>query len=250
MSDLNNTTPPSPRLSPVLIKLVAVSASLFFLFGFFQSAQTVYQSLAHPGFPSRTINTVGEAKVSAQPDLVFAKFVIQKNDGKFEDAQNEVSNAEKSFREKVVGLGFKPEDVMLTSIMNNNDANAVQSSRYITVEVEGADKISKLDAIYEAAKAEKIVSPDGGCIGFNDIDKVAESGRQEALNNAEEKAKRLLKPAGLRLGKLFQINDASDFYRFSRDQMQSGNCSAFPSAGAPVLPIDINVQVSSTYEVR
>jgi uncharacterized protein YggE len=234
-------------------KVVVVSAILFFVSGFLFNLQAVFTNLRNPAFPSKTVNSIGEYSLKADPDLAVLKFSISKS-GKSPDIQTQIDDTENQIRESVSKLGFEESDVTVTyNSLNLNSENTAdsQASRSFNLEVSGIPQIEKVSQVYEELSKISGLNQDGGCLGFVDIESVVSKYRPEALKKAKIKAQSMLSGSGLKLGKLFLVNDASDFYRFNRDQMlnQSGNCQ--PNGGkVRVESVPVTVQMNATYKVK
>jgi len=207
-------------------------------------------------YPTKSINTTGEAKIMAKPDQVYLSYDIIA-EGKDEKSTREsYLKKHQDFLGGLKIMGVDTSSVTTTAFTMNEDEDAVKEKRYkatVTVQIKVEDKKTiddTIKAVYDLALKQELkpsaASSYGQCAGFKDqTEYFTPALRQQAIENAEKKAGDQVGSAGLTLGKIVGVSsyDTPSYYS------SSGSCP-YPVPGVPLAPVELTTQINLTFEVR
>lgn len=200
----------------------------------------IYTKLAGPiPFSINSVNTTktdlfssaGEGKATAIPDSAIVELGITTQATTVIDAQNKANQTANKIIENIKKLGISEKDIKTTNYSVNpnygqgevqpmiypirNGGNNIASytvTQNLEVKVKPIEKVNKVVDVVTAAGANLV-----GGINFTFSDGLQKSleqkARQEAVDNAKEKAKNLANAAGIRLLRVVNVVENSNFPR-------------------------------------
>lgn len=160
----------------------------------------------------------GSGEEAAVPDTALVSIGVTKNASNVLDAQNQANSIANKITQDLKNLGIQEKNIKTTnySLSPNYDySNGKQTINGYTVSENLEVKISPID---KANKAIDIATGDGANIVGNiefvvNDDKQKEleqKAREEAINNAKEKAQSIAQAAGIRLGRIVNVQETSE----------------------------------------
>ena len=238
--------------------------TVLFIFAFFYLFSAVFGPLP---FSLNSITTnktdlftvTGEGEATGVPDTAMLSFGVTKQALTVQQAQNEVNAAANKITDDLKGLGVKIKNIKTTnySVNPNYDfANAKQTVNGYSV---SQNMEVKLQPIEQANKAIDIATSDGanviGGVTFvlddTTKEKLEQQARKDAIEKAKKKAEDTAQLAGIRLGKIINVTEASnDFPR----PMYAMDVKAIPPTGGgeptSVTPGEntVRITVSLSYQ--
>ncbi len=241
----------------------AFGAILFFFIFLF-----IYTKLAGPiPFTVNNINTQkdvpftveGQGSASRVPDQVTISFGVTKNAPNVSDAQNQTNNAINSILDNLKNLDISDKDIKTTNYSVNPNYSFEGTQRITGYNVTQNIEL-KLKNIQNTNKAvDAIVSAGANLVGqiqfgFSDKAKaeLEEKARKEAVSNAKQKAQGIAKSAGVKLGKIINVQELREggispipFLEKAADSAGSGReTSITPGENA------IRLTIILTYEIQ
>ena len=163
-----------------------------------------------------TLFTVdGEGEVTAIPDTAHVMLGVNKNAATVKVAQDEVNKIINQITQDIKNLGVDVKDIKTTNYSVNPSYDYTAGKQTITgYEVSATIdvKLSPLDKANQAIDlATKAGATQVGNVQFVLDDKkqkeLEEQARNEAIKNAKEKAQSISKSAGIRLGRIVNIQE-------------------------------------------
>lgn len=182
----------------------------FKLFGpipfFIQNVTTTKESLF-------TVEGTGETTVI--PDTAMISFGVSKTSSTVEEAKNQVNTISNKITEDLKNLGIKVKDIKTTNYSVNPQYDYTRGNQKITGYVVDTNMTVKLQPIDKANNAIDIATKDGanqvGGIQFVVDDakqkELMSEARKKAIKDAKEKAQSLADAAGIRLGRIVDVNE-------------------------------------------
>lgn len=210
-----------------------------------------------------TISVAGTGKISAVPDIATLNFGVQTGRQKTADgAMKMLADKMTAVVEAVENAGVEEKDIR-TQYLSLNPAydwdegrrvdRGFEASQSLVVKVRDLDTISAVLDVAIKAGANQ-----AGSVGFtiDDPDILRQKARAEAIDDAKDKARKLAKDLGVRLGALEgfweeQSHGGPRVMMMESKAMDGGFGGEGPVA--PPLPAgeqEVQVQVNLTYKVR
>ncbi len=202
--------------SLVTILFTFICLTLFFkLFGpipfFIQNVTTAKDSLF-------TVQGVGETTII--PDTALISFGVSKTSPTVQEAKNQANEITNKITQDLKNLGVELKDIQTTNYSVNPQYDYKNNTQTITDYSVDTTIQVKLQPIDKANQAIDIVTKDGanqiGGIQFTiDDDKqkeLTQEARQKAVKDAKEKAQNLANAAGIRLGRIVDIQEDAQNY--------------------------------------
>lgn len=206
-----------------------------------------------------TITISAEGKVEAAPDLVTLSATVNSRGSTAAAAQS--ANTAKSDKviEFIKSKGITGGDVR-TSDYNvypmyeyRDGANIITgytANQTLTVKIRNFDTVAEmLDGLVKSG-ADQIT---GVYYSIENPDDVRQQAREKALSNAKEKAERLAKAAGVRLGKLVSFSENSiggGPIPYYSKEMAAGMGGDVANSRLEPGTQDIEAQISVIYEIK
>ncbi|MBI4078720.1 MAG: SIMPL domain-containing protein [Candidatus Levybacteria bacterium] len=157
----------------------------------------------------------GEGKATAVPNQADLSFGVTKTSSRIADAQTQVNTAINTILDELKKQGIAEKDIKTTnySLYPDYDYNAGRNTirgytvtQQINVKVKPIDKINAVVDLITQNGANMV-----GGISFslddNERKNLQEQARKEAINIAKEKAQSLASLAGLRLGRIVDVQE-------------------------------------------
>ena len=202
--------------------------------------------------------SVGEGSASQAPDIATTSFGVTKSSPTVSDAQNQTNKAINSILENLKNLGISEKDTKTTnySVNPNYSFEGIQriSGYTVTQNIE-----LKIKDIKNTNKAIDAITGNGGNLigqvqfGFDDKTKakLEDKARREAVENAKEKAQSLANAAGIRLGKIINVQESQDVYSRLISLEAPGRVGGTPEEKTeiPTGENSIKISVTLTYEI-
>lgn len=238
----------------------AVLIILFFL-GFF-----IYTKLAGPiPFVVNNYNTAkddlfqttGQGSASDAPDEAVISFGVTKNSTTVASAQEQTDSAIKNILKNLKNLGVNDKDIKTTNYSVNPNYDFSSGQRISGYNVSQNIEL-KLKDIKKTNDAIDAITGGGANLvgqiqfGFSQQAKakLEENARKEAVENAKQKAQNIAKTAGIRLGKIINVQESSnDFPRPLPLDVGRGSAEApLEKTEIPTGESSINISITLTYE--
>lgn len=215
----------------------------------------------------RTFAVTGEAKVATAPDLATLTFAVVTEGSKPENLQEENTKKINAVIAYVKGQDIAKEDVQ-TSGYNlypkyNYNRNTGESdivgytlTQNVTVKIRDLESVGTIIGGLTNLGVNQINTVQ---FTIEDQDAAQEEAREEAIEKARAKAKSLADKAGIRLGRVIDIQESGGgyppYYMRESAVMGMGSSDAV-KAPTPTMPTiepgtqDVYVSVTLVYEVR
>ena len=233
------------------------------------------------GYPENTINVSGKAEVSAVPDVARFSFTVLDNAKSTEEAQATISEKVSVILDGLEEVGVDEKDIKTnsyrimpryeyvrtvrpeidiavdgTEFYPGNDRTRKQTgfdvSQSVTVTVHDFDIVPAVLNILGDTGVENLNGPN---FEIDDPEALQEEAREQAIDEAKEKAQRLAKDLGVRLGDIVSFNENNGGYPqpyYARTEMSMAG-SDMAEKYAPELPTgenEITSQVTIVYEIK
>ncbi len=167
-------------------------------------------------YGSRTITVTGEATIQQSPEVAIVVFKIQKQAPRLETAQQSIKQNIKRFADFLQGLDIPSKNINLFDYnifiqrSNNTDSSLHAGQIYIIsqkIQVKTKD-FKKLGAIFRMAgnlslsEANEIkFGPENNMLAINEA-------REQAIRNAQAKARRISKQLGVKLKRIINLYES------------------------------------------
>jgi len=228
-----------------------------------------YRLLGSDIRPASIITASGEGEVFAIPDTATFTFSVNEQAETAGEAQEKVTTKMNSIIEMLKTSGIEEKDIktlgynLYPRYEYKRQQEIYPFGEQILVGYEASHTLSV--KVRELEKAGDLVSKVGQLEVSNisgidfvseDEDLLLEEARKLAIDDAQEKAKKLSKDLGVRLGRLIEFSDASSpiyYLRESKDVSYGMGGGIEEAAPIPDLPVGENKIVSQvylTFEIR
>ena len=241
--------------SLVTVLFIFICLTLFFkLFGpipfFIQNVTTTKESLF-------TIKGTGE--VTVIPDTALISFGISKTSPTVQEAKNQVNEIANKITQDIKNLGVNVKDIKTTNYSINPQYDYRTSQQIVTGYSVDTNIEVKLQPIDKANQAIDAATKDGAnqisgaqfTIDDSKEKELIREARKKAIKDAKEKARDLANAAGIRLGRIVDIQeDAQNYPRpYMREFMAADKST--DSAPTELNPGEnkISTTVSLSYEI-
>jgi uncharacterized protein len=206
---------------------------------------------------SRTIVVNGEGEASAAPDMAIVTIGVSTDALTAADALRQNSANMKATIDRLKKLGVAERDIQ-TSGLSVNPRYDYESNRSrpevigFTASNNVTVRLRKLDSagsIIDEAVQSGANTLSGISFGFSDPKPLLDEARRDAVESAKEKASLLTDAAGVRLGRLINIQEgyaAAPQPKMYSARMEAADASVPLEAGES----SVNVSVSLTYEIE
>ncbi len=202
----------------------------------------------------------GTGKASAVPDTAMASFGVSKTAPTVEAAQTQVNTIANKITADLKTLGIPAKDIQTTNYTvspNYEYTNGQQTtngyvvSENVEVKIKPVDKANKAIDIATAAGANQV-----GGITFvlNDIakEKLQKDATQEAIKNAKTQAQMLADAAGIKLGRIADIQTGQSapllMNKYATMDARGGVAESIPPTQLNPGENEVNVTVTLGYE--
>ncbi len=208
---------------------------------------------------TNTVSVQGEGKVLAKPDVAVVDFSIVTEAATSKAAQNQNSPKSKAVTDFLKKQGIEDKDVKTTGY---NIYPQYNYPRYDKPEIRGYQVTQSFQVkIRDLDKASTVVD---GLVtaGANNVshlqftidepEKLKDEAREKAIADAKEKAEKLEKQIGIRLGRIVNFDENTGGYPllFYAKSMEAADGIG---GGGPSLPVgenEIVVNITLTYQIR
>lgn len=189
----------------------------------------------------------GTGEATAIPDTALISFGVNKNASTVQSAQDQVNAIINKITADLKSLGVEEKNIKTTNYSVNPNYDYTGGSQKINGYVVNADVQVKIKPIDKANEAIDIATRDGatnvGSVQFvlneekqKDLE---EQARNDAIKEAKEKAQSISKSAGIRLGRLIDVQESGNPYQ-PVPMMNSLKVEDARSAGQAVPPTELN----------
>ena len=255
-----------------LLALFLGILSLFFLvktYGTLKENSFVGQDI----YPQTTINVQGEGEISAVPDIANFSFSVTDEQLTVKEAQQNVNGVMASVVSyleeadvdkkniKTNGYNIYPRYewknlsdtyYSLNSSLANKERVLVgyEVSQNVVVKLEDIDKAGE---ILSGIGALEVTNISGLTFDIDNKDELKRQARQDAIEDAKDKANQLAKDLGIDLVRMisYSSNDGNNYPVYSKDKAYAVNESSMGSAVVvSVGENEIKVNVNLTYEIK
>jgi len=209
--------------------------------------------------PAHILTVSAEGKVRMVPDLAVIQAGVETIKPTAIESQKENTKKMNAVIEAIKNKGVDKEDIQTTNYnlqalydytQSGRVFKGYQTSQNVTVRIKDLDKIGEILEVVNTAGANQI----GGInFTFDDPENFKEQAGQKAIAKAKEKAKILAESAGIKLGKIISLSEASSnvspqpYYALEKLGVGGG------SAEAPAIESgqeEVTVQVTLTFEIK
>ena len=255
-----------------LLALFLGILSLFFLvktYGTLKENSFVGQDI----YPQTTINVHGEGEISAVPDIANFSFSVTDEQLTVKEAQQNVNGVMASVVSyleeadvdkkniKTNGYNIYPryEWKNLSDTYYSLNSSLVNKERVLVGYEVSQNVVVKLEDIDKAGEILSGIGPlevtniSGLTFDIDNKDELKRQARQDAIEDAKDKANQLAKDLGIDLVRMisYSSNDGNNYPVYSKDRAYAVNESSMGSAVVvPVGENEIKVNVNLTYEIK
>lgn len=178
-------------------------------------------------------SSTGEGKITEVPDTATVYIGVTQTSNNVVDAKNKTNSAINKVIANIKALGISEKDIKTTNYSINpnyetgnvvpmmypirdggNNITGYTATQNLEVKVKPTEKINKV--------IDSITKDGANLVGginftFSDemLEKLENKAREEAINNAKKKAQNLANASGIRLGKIVNVIETSNFPRFT-----------------------------------
>ena len=200
----------------------------------------------------------GQGSVSQAPDLATISFGVTKSSSAVSDAQNQTNKAINSVLENLKNLGVSEKDLKTTNYSVNPNYSFEGVARIIGYTVAQNIEI-KIKNIKNTNKIIDAITGNGGNLigqiqfGFDDKTKakLEDKARKEAVGNAKEKAQDLANAAGIKLGRIINVQESQNAYPRPISLDAPARIGGVPEEKTeiPTGESSMKINVTLTYEI-
>ncbi|MDP3697815.1 MAG: SIMPL domain-containing protein [Candidatus Taylorbacteria bacterium] len=237
---------------------------------------TVTKQVKNTATNTNTISFSGEGKVFAQPDIAAISFSILTEAKTSKAAQDDNSNKSKKVVDFLKSQGIEDKDIKTTGYNvypqysyqrpcppmldesgitypciqdDQQKISGYQVSQSFEVKIRDLDKVSAILDGLVTAGANQVNQ-----LGFkiDDEEKIKEQAREMAIKDAKEKAAKLRKQLGIRLGKIVNYQEGGGGYPIYmlKAEAADGRGGDVSSPEVPPGENEIVVNVTITYQIK
>lgn len=199
-----------------LITAVGVLLSVFLITLSLNQLNILNQKLK-PGGERRTLNMSGEGKVSAVPDLatITASIVVQGSTAK--EAKDKATQKYNDVVAALKTFGISDKDLQTSGYYVNpqydytigaREIIGYNATESITIKVRDQKNVGKVLDLVAQKGANQIGQVQ---YSFSDLDGVKQQAREKAIANARDKAEKVAKISGLRLGDVINFQEQQGY---------------------------------------
>ena len=254
---------------PARISTAGLSAGDAALFGLAQGAQQ-RTTLALASDGQGEIHVTGQGKVSIEPDLAILNLGVETRGATVSEAREEAATTMAAVMESLTSEGVEDKDIQ-TSRFDINDErewqeiteNGIRTSKSVLVGYRVRNnltvKVRDLDSV--SAVIDGAAEAGGDAIRFNglnftaeDLSPVMAQLREDAVNDAKDKAQHFAELAEVGLGELIFISDGTVARPLSRAYPESA-AFALPAAqafdtGISRGELEVNMSVQTVFTIE
>ena len=179
-------------------------------------AQSVARTSAIYKNPS-TISVTGIGKVNAVPDISTISFTLRSanSDSDTQALQKDISTQANSVISKLTGLGIDEKDIQTSNYSVNpkysyangqSTIDGYEASESINVKVRDLTKVS---TVLDILATEKVTDVNGPQFTVDDMQKIRDEARDQAIIDAKSKAKDLAQALGVKIDRIISYDDNS-----------------------------------------
>lgn len=196
-----------PFLWPIVVLIVAFSA---------------FYTKPWQTKPTETISVTADGKANAVPDIAKITAEIQSQNSNLDKARSQNENIVSKIVSNLQNLGIDPKDIKTQNISGNQsyvqpmiyplpprpDTNQFSTSLEITVR--NFDNTNEIISILTKGTATNLYGPQL-TLSDEKLDLAKSQARQDAIDNAKQKAQELAQASKRKLGKVINISEQQDF---------------------------------------
>lgn len=211
---------------------------------------------AAAGDDLRTVTATATGTATGVPDQVTASLTVSVQAASAAGALGQTNTQTQALLKAIKAAGIADKDVATTGVSlnptwdNSGKVTGYQASNSVRVVLRGLDTAgAKLDGLVKATgNAARI---DGISLGFQDSDGLVSKARADAVKRSRSQAEEMAKAAGVSIGQVRVITDAS-VNTTSPYFAATGGAADSVSSEVPIAAgtQDVTVQVSVTYDLR
>lgn len=161
--------------------------------------------------------TIGEGSASDEPDEAVIYFGVTKNASTVTSAQEQTNSSIKNILENLKNLGINDKDIKTTNYSVNPNYDFSSGQRITGYNVTQNIEL-KLKEIKKTNDAIDAITGSGANLvgqiqfGFSDQakEKLEQEARKEAVEEAKQRAQNIAKTAGIKLGKIINVQESSN----------------------------------------
>ncbi|MBI3887781.1 SIMPL domain-containing protein [Candidatus Microgenomates bacterium] len=202
-----------------------------------------------------------EGKVTAVPDVAEINMGFTTTEATVSQAQNQANQIINSVSAAVKKLGIGDKDIKTTnySLYPTYDYRSTpQKITGYSINVNLTVKVrdfTKINQVIDAGTTNGANQIGGLNFTFDDQDKFKARARKIAIDNAKQKASQIAKDAGIRLGKLVNVQENSDNFIRPTVAMMAKSTNGGLGGGAETTKVEpgsseITSSVTLSYETR
>jgi hypothetical protein len=219
----------------------------------------IYQFQSLPQNIQQDLSVSGTGKIYAKPDIALVSLGVKTQALKSQDAVNQNNEKMTAITKAVKDLGVEEKDIQTTSYNLSPVYDWTESGRIfrgysldqsISVKIRNFDKINEILDKATATGANTV-----GDLRFtvDDREKVLSEARTKAIAEAKIKAQNLAKESGLKLVRLVNIYESSNYYPQPGYGMGGADMAKEISSIAPSIQtgeLEITANMTLIYRVK
>ncbi len=257
-----------PGGEPARINAAGVSAGNAAIFGIAQGAQQ-RTSLALASDGQGEIHVTGQGKVSIEPDLAILNLGVETRGATVSEAREEAATAMAAVMDSLKSEGVEDKDIQTSRFDINDDRewqeiteNGVRTSKSVLVGYRVRNnltvKVRDLDSV--SAVIDGAAEAGGDAIRFNglnftaeDLSTVMAQLREDAVNDAKDKAQHFADLAEVGLGQLVFISDgtvARPLYRESFAFAAAAPAAQAFDTSISAGELEVNMSVQTVFTIE
>jgi len=263
------------------VKLLMYAGSLFLaVLSILAIAATIFVTKGNQSYDENTISVSGTAEVNVSPDVATFSFLVKETAKTTKGAQEVISKKiatildgldeadvdEKDIKTQSYTIYPKyewvkvkaQEDIALdgTVFYPGNNNKQVQTgfdvSQNVSVKLRDFDKVGQVLELFAETGVENLNGPN---FEIDEPDALEEEAREMAIDDAKEKAKRLAKDLGVRLGSVVSFNESNPNTYYPKTYARGLEFASLDAVAeyAPELPTGENTVTSNvtiTYKIK
>lgn len=273
--ETNHVLDLSDRLYKIILAIIALVA--VYIIG-----QMMYDFKALPQNYPREIHVSGEGKALVKPDIATINFGVTSQSLKSQEAVSSGNEKMNAVIKAIKDLGIEDKDIKTTSYnlypiygqdkavmpMGGQDRAVTSMGSYypypteskitgyrldqqVEVKIRNLDKVNETIDKVTASGANTVSSPQ---FTVDDIEKVREEARMDAIKQAKEKAMVLANQSGLKIDRLMNISEGGygyPMYGMGGAGIETKDVDiAVPAPQIEPGQTEVNVSVTLTYRVK
>jgi uncharacterized protein YggE len=236
------------ELSMVALVVIAAAGAYFKWVGALPISVTQTQKTS-------TFDVSGEGRQVVAPDQASVSMGVRKQGRNIKQVQEQVNSTMAQLSKSLKDMGIKEEDIKTTQYTFHPDygeSGMFSAYAQVGVKVRDLDNVSPVLDLVGQLGLENVSGPSFEL--SDDLrEKTIKAAREEAVEQAKKKAEELAGLAGMKLGRIVNVQEGSNYpVPYLQRDMMVMESSASNKTDTPVEPgtSEVSVSVTLSYETR